>query len=104
MKRSICLSVLMIIGGLVTAATYVHTGDLFSGKGLPVVDVANSNGSRIEFGATLKKAVNGVSDVDTIITGHTPRPLAWNDLVNFSGFYNDLLTQARKGKTAGRTS
>ena len=85
------------------AARAMHTGDLFAGKGLPFVDVANSNGSRVEFGATLKKAVNGVSDVDTIITGHTPRPLAWNDLVNFSGFYNDLLTQARQGKAAGRS-
>ncbi len=85
------------------AARAMHTGDMFAGKGLPFVDVANSNGHRIEFGATLKKAVVGISDVDTIITGHTSRPLAWNDFVNFSGFYNDLLMQARQGKAAGKS-
>ncbi len=84
-------------------ARAMHTGDMFAGKGLPFVDVANSGGNRIEFGATLRKAVNGISGVDTIMTGHTPRPLTWDDFVNYSGFYNDLLTQARQGKAAGKT-
>ena len=85
------------------AARAMHTGDMFAGKGLPFVDVANSGGHRIEFGATLQKAVNGISDVDTIITGHTPRPLTWDDFVNYGGFYNDVLTQARQGKAAGKS-
>jgi cyclase len=85
------------------AARAMHTGDLFQGFGLPFVDVANTNGSRIEFGPTLKKAMAGISDVDTVITGHTSRPLTWNDFVNYTGFYNDVLMQAREGKVAGRT-
>ena len=38
-------------------ARTVHTGDMFARKGLPFLDVANGNGSALEFGETLKKAV-----------------------------------------------
>jgi cyclase len=85
------------------AARAMHTGDMFARAGLPFLDVPNSNGSAVEFGETLKKAIAGISGVDTVIPGHNPVPLAWSDFVNYSGFYNDLVMQAQTGKTAGRS-
>ena len=84
-------------------ARTMHTGDMFARKGLPYLDVANTNGSAIEFGATLEKAIAGIPDVDTIIPGHASTTLLWSDLENYSGFYNDILQKAREGRTAGRS-
>ena len=85
------------------AARTMHTGDMFQRKGLPFIDVANGNGSATEFGSTLKKAVAGIADVDTVIPGHNPMPVTWAEFVDFSGFYNDVVSKAQNGKAAGRS-
>ena len=85
-----------------TART-MHTGDMFQRKGLPFIDVANGNGSASEFGETLKKAIAGISEVDTVIPGHNPTPVTWAEFVDFSGFYNDVVSKAQNGKAAGRS-
>ncbi|MCH8991377.1 MAG: MBL fold metallo-hydrolase [Acidobacteria bacterium] len=84
-------------------ARTVHAGDMFARKGLPFLDVANGNGSALEFGETLKKAVAGIRNVDTVIPGHNDEPLVWNDLVNYSGFYNDLVDTAKAGQARGQS-
>ena len=85
------------------AARTVHTGDMFARKGLPFLDVQNGNGSALEFGETLKQAIAGIRNVDLVIPGHNDETLRWNDLVNYSGFYNDLVGKALAGKAAGRS-
>ena len=85
-------------------ARTMHTGDMMARKGLPFIDSANSNGSATEFGMTLEKAVAGVENVDTLIPGHADDPLTWNDLVEYSAFYNDLVAKAEQGKAAGRSA
>ena len=85
------------------AARTMHTGDMFQRMALPFIDVANGNGSATEFGRTLRKAVAGVAEVDTVMPGHNPTPVAWADFVDFSGFFNDVVSKARNGKAAGRT-
>ena len=85
-------------------ARTVHTGDMMARKGLPFIDAANSNGSATEFGATLQGAADGIPDVDTVITGHADDPHVWQDLVDYAGFYNDLLMQAHEGRAAGRSA
>lgn len=85
------------------AARTVQTGDMFARKGLPFLDVGNSNGSAIEFGLTLQKAVDGIQGVDIVIPGHANRTLTWNDFVDYSGFYNDLVTRVEQGKAASRS-
>ena len=72
-------------------------------QGLPFLDVPNGNGSALEFGETLKKAVAGIPNVDTVIPGHNDLPLVWSDLVNYSGFYNDIVDKAQAGQAAGRS-
>ena len=85
-------------------ARTVHTGDMMARKGLPFIDAANSNGSATEFGATLQGAVDGITGVDTVITGHADEPHVWQDLVDYAGFYNDLLMQTQRGGAAGRSA
>ena len=85
------------------AARTMHTGDMFQRLGLPFIDVPNSNGSATEFGATLARAVAGITGVDTVIPGHNPTPVSWDDFVAFSGFYNDVVTKTQEGKAAGRS-
>ena len=84
-------------------ARAVHAGDMFARKGLPFLDVANGNGSALEFGETLKKAVAGIRDVDLVIPGHNDTTLEWNDLVQYSGFYNDIVDMAKAAQAAGRS-
>ena len=84
-------------------ARTLHTGDMFARKGLPFLDVVNGNGSALEFGETLKKAVAGIPDVDVVIPGHDDGTLAWDDLVDYSTFYNGVVDAAKAGQVAGRT-
>lgn len=85
------------------AARAVHTGDMFARKGLPFLDVANGNGSALEFGDTLRKAVAGIDNVDTVIPGHNDEVLLWRDLVDYSGFYNDLVATIQVGRAGGQS-
>ena len=84
-------------------ARVMHTGDMFARRGLPFLDVENTNGSAIEFGATLQQAVDGIDGVDSIITGHDNVPRTWDDFVNYNGFYNDLLAKTQAGLEAGQS-
>jgi glyoxylase-like metal-dependent hydrolase (beta-lactamase superfamily II) len=85
------------------AARTVHTGDMFARKGLPFLDVPNGNGSALEFGETLKKAVAGIPNVALVIPGHNDETLVWNDLVNYSGFYNDIVAKTKAGQASGQS-
>ena len=84
-------------------AGVMHTGDMFARKALPFIDAANGNGSATDFGVTLNRAIEGIDNVDRIIPGHADAPLEWADLVDFAGFYNDLVDRARQGAAAGRS-
>ena len=84
-------------------ARVMHAGDMFQSKGLPYVDVEDGNGSAVSFGATLQRAVESIQNVDVVIAGHTETPSTWNDFVEFTGFYNDLLSTATEALAAGRS-
>ena len=83
------------------AARTVHTGDMFQRKALPFVDVDSSGGSAVEFGRSLTRAVDGLRNIDTVIAGHVGEPVTWSDFVDFSGFYNHLLSTAEDGIQMG---
>ncbi len=74
----------------------VHSGDIFAGKSVPLIDEANG-GSMMEISGTLMKAYNGIKNVDTIINGHTPAQTTWADL-------KDTPTSTRSWWTGCRTS
>ena len=84
-------------------ARAMHTGDMFARRGLPYLDVDNTNGSAIEFGLTLEKAVAGIAGVDIIIPGHDNTLRTWDDFVNYSGFYNDIADKAKAAQRSGQS-
>ena len=80
----------------------VHSGDIFAGKSVPLID-GNNGGSMLQYSETLMKAYNGIKNVDTIINGHTPANTTWADLKEFADFNKDLLTWAQGELKAGKT-
>jgi cyclase len=79
-----------------------HTGDLFQGKAVPLVDPDNG-GSFLHYDETLNKAHAGISNVDTIINGHMPTQTTWADLKTFAAFNRDVRMWAEAGLKAGKT-
>ena len=80
----------------------VHSGDIFSGKNVPLIDTANG-GSMVQIAETLKKAHEGIKNVDQIINGHTPAQTTWADLKEYYEFNQDLVAWMRAGLKAGKT-
>ena len=80
----------------------VHTGDIFAGKQVPLVDYGNG-GSGAAYADTLTKAYNGITGVETIITGHAPTTLRWADLKEYADFNRDFLTWVQGQMKAGRS-
>ena len=80
----------------------VHAGDIFAGKGVPLIDEANG-GSMLQMPDTLLKAYHGIKSVDTIINGHMPAQTTWADLKEFADFNKDLVTWMQAELKAGKT-
>jgi len=79
----------------------MHAGDMFAGKGMPFIDTRNG-GSGADFHQTLAKAVSGISNVETVITGHST-PMTWNDFKEFAAFHKDFFDWAKAQQQAGKT-
>jgi cyclase len=84
------------------ALRVVHSGDIFAGKSVPLIDT-NNGGSLLQISDTLRKAHAGIKNVDTIINGHMPAQTKWNDLREYADFNADLVTWIRAGLKAGKT-
>jgi cyclase len=83
------------------ALRVLHAADIFSGKNLPLLD-ANNGGSAVEIANTLEKALNGVKNADTIITGHSTQ-MAPAELREYIQFNRDFVSDVQAGKKAGKT-
>jgi glyoxylase-like metal-dependent hydrolase (beta-lactamase superfamily II) len=83
-------------------ARAMHTGDMFQRMNMPFIDTANNGGSAVEFDATLQKALTSIQNVDTVIGGHTPVPVTWNEFRAFTEFYNHFFTTSRDAAQAGK--
>jgi hypothetical protein len=82
----------------------MHTGDMFPRKHMPFIDVPDSGGSAVEFNATLKKAVSTIKNVDTVIGGHTPTVVTWNDFREYTDFYDEFFNSVQAGLKAGKSA
>jgi glyoxylase-like metal-dependent hydrolase (beta-lactamase superfamily II) len=82
------------------ALRVMHAGDIFSGKNVPLLD-ANNGGSGVEIGNTLAKAA-GVSNVDSIITGHST-VMTVAELKEYAEFNREFAAAVQAAKKAGRT-
>jgi glyoxylase-like metal-dependent hydrolase (beta-lactamase superfamily II) len=83
------------------ALRVMHSGDAFAGKTTPIID-PNNGGSAIQYGKTLAKAASGIKNVDTIITGHSPR-MTPADLKEYAAFNNSFVAWVRGEIKAGKT-
>ena len=72
----------------------MHSGDMFATSGLPLLDV-NNGGSGVAIGETLAKAAAGISNVDSVITGHSDT-MPWQDFVDYGEFNRLFLEHARR--------
>jgi glyoxylase-like metal-dependent hydrolase (beta-lactamase superfamily II) len=79
---------------------FMHAGDIFSGKNLPLLD-ANNGGSGVEIGKTLARAASKVNNVDSIITGHST-VMTMADLREYAAFNNEFAAAVQEAKKAGR--
>ncbi|HYR85473.1 MAG TPA: MBL fold metallo-hydrolase [Terriglobia bacterium] len=91
-------------------------GDLFARKWAPLVDASNG-GSAVAFPQTLAKAVTGLKDVDTVITGHSTTMIGSGraatfprsspvmkpaDLQEYADFMRDFVAAAEAAMKAGK--
>ena len=79
----------------------VHVGDMFPAKQVPVMD-ANNGGSGVDFPETLNAGYTTLTDIDTIITGHSTQ-MTRNELREYAEFMGSLVATIREGKEAGRS-
>jgi glyoxylase-like metal-dependent hydrolase (beta-lactamase superfamily II) len=83
-------------------ARVMHTGDAFANKGQPLIDRGNG-GSGVAYPDTIAKAASTIKNVDTIINGHSPVTMKFQDLVDFGEFNRLFLAHARASLKAGKT-
>jgi cyclase len=83
------------------ALRVMHSGDAFAGKTTPIIDAKNG-GSATEYGKTLAKAASGIKNVDTIITGHSPR-MTPADLKQYAAFNDSFVSWVKDEIKAGKT-
>ena len=69
---------------------------------MPLIDTGNG-GSMVQIAETLKKAHEGIKNVDQIINGHTPAQTTWADLKEYYEFNQDLVAWMRAGLKSGKT-
>jgi cyclase len=81
------------------ALRFMHAGDIFSGKNIPLLD-ANNGGSGVEIGKTLAKAADSVKNVDSIITGHST-VMTMADLREYGQFNDEFANAVRGAKMKG---
>ena len=82
----------------------VHSGDIFAGKNLPILDAVNG-GSGVAIPDSLTKAADALTKmkVDTIVNGHTPANTTVADLREYAAFNKEFLAAVRDGKKAGKS-
>src|SRR5499426_194840 len=84
------------------ALKVMHAGDLFAGKGTPIMDT-NNGGSGVEYPKTLAKAAASIKGVETVIPGHST-VMTWNDFKEYGDFMRELVTAVEEAKKGGKTA
>jgi glyoxylase-like metal-dependent hydrolase (beta-lactamase superfamily II) len=79
----------------------MHAGDVFARKGTPLIDT-NNGASGVDYPETIRKAVAGIANVDTVIPGHSTL-MRWAEFVEFGEFNAAFLSAVRAAKKAGKT-
>ncbi|MBO0724978.1 MAG: MBL fold metallo-hydrolase [Blastocatellia bacterium] len=78
----------------------MHAGDLFAGKGTPIMDT-NNGGSGLEYPKTLAKAAAGIKGVETVIPGHSA-VTDWNAFKEYGEFMREMVAAAEQARKDGK--
>jgi cyclase len=81
----------------------MHVGDTFPNKGVPIMDKING-GSGVQYAATVRKAVDGVKGVVTLINGHTNAQTTPAEMREFADYVSDFVAHVQAAKKAGKTA
>ena len=81
----------------------LHAGDVFARKAVPLID-ADNGGSGVEFAGTLRKAIDGVKNVDTIINGHLPNQTTPAEMREYADFVAEYVAHVQAAKKAGKSA
>jgi cyclase len=84
-----------------TALRTMHAGDMFPWKDAPFIDRSNGGSGR-QWPLTLKRLLDGVKNVDSVIGGHQA-VAGWKDLATFQQFTAELWSQTEAAHKAGKT-
>lgn len=84
------------------ALRVMHSGDLFAGKGTPIMDT-NNGGSGLEYPNTLRKAAAGITGVEQVIPGHST-VMTWNDFKEYGDFMRELVDAVQQAKKDGKSA
>ena len=84
-----------------TALRTMQAGDMFPWKDAPFIDRSNGGSGRA-WPESIKKALDTVKNVDSVIGGHQP-VATWKDLATFQQFLAELLAQTSAAHKAGKT-
>jgi cyclase len=77
------------------------TGDMFAWKDAPRLDIGNG-GSGVEYAQTIGKALSTVTNVDTLVVGHSPlRTIA--ELREYQQFMTDFVAAVQAARKAGKS-
>ena len=63
-----------------------------------------NGGSGVEYPNTIRKAVKGVPNIDTLVNGHTPANTTPADMAQFADFVQAFVDHVQAGKKAGKTA
>jgi glyoxylase-like metal-dependent hydrolase (beta-lactamase superfamily II) len=85
-----------------TALRTMHVGDVFAAKDLPIMD-KNNGGCGVDYGQTIRKGAAGITNVDTIITGHSNATMTMADLREYGAFVRDFAAAVQAAKKAGKS-
>lgn len=89
---------LVVFRGLRT----MHAGDLFPRKGTPLLDM-NNGGSGVQVGESIRKAATAITNVDTVIPGHSGVS-TWADFQEYGEFNRAFLSAVQAAVKAGKTA
>jgi cyclase len=84
------------------ALKVMHSGDIFAGKGTPIMDT-NNGGSGLDYPKTLAKAAAGIKGVESVIPGHSSL-MTWNDFKEYGDFIRELVAAVEQAKKNGKTA
>jgi glyoxylase-like metal-dependent hydrolase (beta-lactamase superfamily II) len=83
------------------ALRVMQAGDMFPWKDAPFIDRSNGGSGR-QWPLSLKKALDTIKNVDSVIGGHQP-VASWKDFGTFQQFTAELWSQTEAAQKAGKS-